>query len=75
MKSQGLQELVKNIFSDEKTKAQFVLNPDSVLTQFSLTENEKKALLKTYKLALATPDSSYLEEAVDPNTWWASPIP
>ena len=43
MKSQALQELVKKIFGDEKTKSEFMSNPDSVLSQFALSEQEKKA--------------------------------
>ena len=42
MKSQALQELVKKIFGDEKTKLQFMSDPDSILSQFTLTEQEKK---------------------------------
>jgi thiamine biosynthesis lipoprotein ApbE len=71
MKSQALQELVKKIFSDEKTKLQFMSNPDSVLAQFNLTEQEKKAVLNTHaKLGLATADSQQLEAALDPLSYW-----
>lgn len=71
MKSQALQELVKKIFSDEKTKLQFMSNPDSVLAQFKLTEQEKKAVLNTHaRLGLATADSQQLEAALDPLTYW-----
>jgi thiamine biosynthesis lipoprotein ApbE len=71
MKSQVLQELIKKIFSDEKTKLQFMSNPDSVLAQFNLTEQEKKAVLNTHaKLGLVTSDSQQLEAAFDPFTYW-----
>jgi hypothetical protein len=76
MKTQGLQELIKKIFSDEKTKAEFISNPESVLKQFSLSEIEKQALLKTTsRLSLITPDSQQLEGIVGPDTWWYSPVP
>lgn len=76
MKSQALQELVRKIFSDEKTKSQFMSNPDSVLAQFTLTEQEKKAVLNTYaKLGLATTDSQQLEAAIGPTINWFAPIP
>ncbi len=76
MKSQALQELVKKIFSDEKTKSQFMSNPDSVLAQFALTEQEKKAVLNTHaKLGLVTSDSLQLEAAIDPTVNWLAPIP
>jgi restriction endonuclease Mrr len=71
MKSQALQEMVKKIFSDEKTKHQFLKDPDSVIAQFNLTEQEKKAVLNTHaKLGLATADSQQLEAALDPLGYW-----
>ena len=75
MKSQALQEMIKKVFSDEKTKLQFMSNPESVLVQFNLTEQEKKAVLNTHaKLGLVTADSQQLEAALDPTTiWTASP--
>jgi hypothetical protein len=71
MKSQALQEMIKKIFSDEKTKLQFMSNPESVLAQFNLSEQEKKAVLNTHaKLGLATADSQQLEAALDPLSYW-----
>ena len=76
MKSQSLQELVKKIFGDEKTKSQFMANPDSVLSQFDLTEQEKKAVLNTHaKLGLVTSDSQQLEAAIDPTANWFAGTP
>ena len=48
MKSQGLQEMVKKIFSNEETKRQFISDPDSVISQYSLTEQERRAVLSTH---------------------------
>jgi hypothetical protein len=72
MKSQALQDLVKKVFGDEKTKLQFLSNPESVISNYDLTEQEKRAVLVTHaKLGLITPDSQQLEEAFGPNsTWW-----
>ena len=71
MKSQELQELVRKIFSDEEIRAQFMANPDSVLSQFSLTEDEKKAVLKTHvRSGLITSDSVQLEAIIEPYAWW-----
>ena len=71
MKSQALQELIKRIFSDEKTRLQFESDPDSVLAQFSLTEQEKKAVLSTHaKLGLVTGDSRLLEKTINPYGRW-----
>ena len=76
MKSQALQDLIKNIFNDEKTRLQFESDPDSVLSQFSLTEAEKKAVLNTHsKLGLVTSNSSQLEAAIAPTTEWWAPKP
>ena len=76
MKSQSLQELVKKIFGDEKTKAEFISNPDSVLAKFNLTEQEKTAVLNTHaKLGLVATDSQQLEAAIIPNDSWLSPTP
>ena len=76
MKSQALQEMIKKVFSDERTKLQFMSNPDSVLAQFKLTEQEKKAVLNTHaKLGLVTADSQQLEAALDPTVIWNAPIP
>ena len=76
MKSQALQELIKRIFSDEKTRLQFESDPDSVLAQFTLTEQEKKAVLSTHaKLGLVTAGSQQLEAALDPTGIWHAPRP
>lgn len=76
MKSQSLQELVKKIFGDEKTKHQFLKDPDSVLSKFTLTEQERKAVLKIHaKLGLVTSESGQLEAALDPTWQWHAPMP
>ena len=76
MKSQALQELVKKIFGDEKTKAEFMSNPDNVLAKFALTEQEKKAVLNLHaKVGLATSDSQQLEAVLDPTWIWTASTP
>lgn len=71
MKSPELQKLVKKIFGDEKTKLQFMSNPDSVLSQFALTDQEKKSVLNTHaKLGLVSDDSQQLEAALEWPTWF-----
>jgi thiamine biosynthesis lipoprotein ApbE len=76
MKSQALQDLIKNIFSDEKSKAEFMSNPNSVLSRFNLTDEEKKAVLNTHaKLGLVTSDSQQLEATLDSTSNWFAPIP
>ncbi len=74
MKSPALQELVSKIFGDEKTKAQFLSNPDSVLAKYPLTDQEKKAVMNTHaKMGLATSDSPALEAALNPTVGWGAP--
>jgi len=76
MKSQALQELVKTIFGDEKTRLEFESNPDKVLSRFNLTDEEKKAVLITNaKLGLVTSDSQQLEAALAPTITWVAPTP
>jgi len=76
MKSQELKNLIKNIFSDEKSKAEFISNPDNVLSRFNLTEEEKKAVLNTHsRLGLVTSDSQKLEATLDPTWEWHAPTP
>jgi hypothetical protein len=75
VKSQALQELFKKIFSDEKTRSQFMSNPDSALAQFSLTEQEKRAVLSTHaKLGLVTGNSPQLEAALDTAIPWIASV-
>ena len=76
MKSQGLQEMIKKIFSDESTKLQFKSNPESVIAQFKLTEQEKQAVLNTHaKLGLVNSNSQQLEAVLEPTNWWNAPTP
>jgi hypothetical protein len=76
MKSQGLQELVKTIFDDKETRLEFESNPDKVLSRFKLTEEEKKAVLKTHaKMGFAVTNSQQLEAALDPTWTWHAPTP
>jgi hypothetical protein len=71
METNALRELVKKIFGDEDTKAQFMENPDSVLSQFALTEQEKKAVLSTYfKVGLVTGTSPQLDAIIEPFGLW-----
>lgn len=72
MKYQALQELVKKIFSNDKIKQQFISNPESVLSQFTLSKQEKRAVLNTYnKLGLATSRSGQLEAVIGPMGTWS----
>ena len=76
MKSQALQSFVKKIFGDERTRLQFESDPDSVLSRFHLTEQEKKAVLNTHaKLGLVTSGSQQLEAVLDSTVDWTAPTP
>ncbi|MFC1946417.1 hypothetical protein ACFLXY_00705 [Chloroflexota bacterium] len=71
MKSQALQELIKSIFSSDETKKQFESDPNSVLSQFSLTKHEKKAVLSVHtKFGLISMNSPQLEAAIKAEYDW-----
>ena len=71
MKSAALQEMVRKIFSSEETKSQFVSDPNSIISQFELSETEKKAVLTTHaRLGLDTGNSAQLSEVVGPLSFW-----
>ena len=71
MESQELKQLVNKIFGDEDTKAEFLRDPESVISRFSLTEQEKMAILSTHaKLGLVAGDTMQLEEAIEPDVAW-----
>jgi hypothetical protein len=76
MKSQALQQLVKKIFGSEEAKLQFMSDPESVLSQYSLTEQEKKAVLRMHaKVGVVTSSSPQLEATLDPAVDWLAPVP
>lgn len=66
MESKGLQELVKKIFGDSVTKAEFENDPENVVARFQLTEPERKAVL-------ATATGPGADD--DPLILWNSPVP
>ncbi len=71
MKSAGLQEMVRKIFSSEETKSQFVSDPNSIISRFELSETEKKAVFATHaKLGLVTGNSATLNATAGPLSWW-----
>jgi len=71
MQSKALQELVKKVFGDEKTRFEFTSDPNSVMSRFSLTEEEKKAVLVTHaRLGLVTAGSTQLDTTVGPMVVW-----
>ena len=73
MKSQALQELFKSIFSSDETKKEFESDPNSVLSRFSLTEQEKKAVLNAHtKFGLISMNSPQLEAAIKADINWFS---
>jgi hypothetical protein len=48
MASQALQELVKKFFGDEQVKCEFMTDPESVISRYDLTEQEKMLLISTH---------------------------
>jgi hypothetical protein len=76
MKSAALQELVKYIFSDEKTKQAFLSDPESIISKYKLSRQEKEAVLANHsKLGLVTSNSPQLEAVINPAIEWFAPSP
>ena len=77
MKSQALQQMVKRIFGDAQTKQQFLADPHSIMSGFSLTGPEKKAVLKVHdQLGLVSSGSTQMEAVLKPTVnWWSAPLP
>ncbi len=72
MKKQALEDVVRTIFGDEKTRDQFLSNPNSILSKFALSGSEKKAILATHsRVGLVTygsPQLTAVLESADPWT-------
>jgi hypothetical protein len=61
----AMKDLVKKIFSDEATKARFMTDPESVMSEFALTKDEKKAVTTTFAhLGTSSSSSATLNAAV-----------
>ena len=71
MESQALRQLVSEIFGNKETKEAFMKDPESVISRFSLTEQEKKAVLNTHmRLGLVNGDSVALDDTIGPMAMW-----
>jgi hypothetical protein len=71
MKSAALQQLVGHIFRDEQNKKEFLSDPESVISKFKLSKQEKQAVLSTHaKLGLVTGNSQHIEIDVGPFSNW-----
>ena len=76
MQSKSLQEMVKKIFSDEKTKSEFLSSPESVIGRYDLTDQERKAVLATHaRLGLVASSSGELAARIENEATWAAPQP
>ena len=75
MKSLELQKLVKSIFSDEGTRKRFESDPESVLSRYSLSESERKAVLNVHSgLGIVSSDSPQLVAAIKAEyDWYGAP--
>jgi|WetSurMetagenome_2_1015567.scaffolds.fasta_scaffold134225_2 hypothetical protein len=71
MASKSVQELVKKLFSEEETRAQFEKDPESILARFSLSDKDKRSMLATYKrIGLANKGSTSMEATIEPLIFW-----
>jgi hypothetical protein len=71
MKSQSLQEMVRTINQDETTRARFQADPEGVISQFALSDEEKRAVLSAYaKIGLGFTGASKLDSEIGPMSFW-----
>ena len=70
MESIALQEMVKAIFGDPKTRKEFVANPDIIMSRFSLNEAEKKAVMNTQFKSTMLNDGSIQLDTIGPLSLW-----
>jgi hypothetical protein len=71
MDRQGLQEMVRSIFSDESIRCKFAKDPQSVISHYNLTAAEKKAALSPrLKTALVSANSAELAEINVLDSWF-----
>ncbi len=70
MQSETLSSMVKKVFGDEDMKRQFMSDPESIISQFALTRQEKKAVMCAHRnLGLATGNNQGTV-AIDPMVSW-----
>jgi len=71
MKSQSLQEMVRTINQDETTRARFQADPEGFISQFALSDEEKRAVLSAYaKIGLGFTGASKLDSEIGPMSFW-----
>ena len=71
MGSNALREVVKIIFGDEDMKTRFMQDPGSVLSQFSLTEQEEKSIMNVFSRAkIVTGSSPQLGAVLEAYDFW-----
>ena len=73
MKSVSLQALISRLFSDEATRKEFLDDPETVLQQHHLTDQERTAMTNSFsKLGLVTSPSAQMEAAISPTWEWVA---
>jgi hypothetical protein len=71
MESRSLQDLVKKVFSEERTRTEFMTDPESVISRFSLTEQEKRAVMATHsRVGVVNGSSLALDATIEPMMFW-----
>jgi hypothetical protein len=71
MESQELKRFVSTIFNDPETRAEFLKDPDTVISRFSLTKQEKRSVLNSHaRLNMALTGSQQSAENIDPTAMW-----
>lgn len=74
MNSTELQKLVKSIFGSEETRQAFESNPEKALDRFTLTKEERKAVLDVHdSLGTVATDSREMIASIRAHyNWWST---
>jgi hypothetical protein len=71
MQSSGLKSMVNYIFSNGKARSEFQTNPEKVMAEFDLSDNERKAILASHaKLGLVSGGSATLASEIGALDSW-----
>jgi hypothetical protein len=76
MKSETLKKFISDIFKDETKKNEFLEDPRHAMSEYGLSDQERKALMNVHdKIGVVSSDSVALEAALKPTIEWWAPEP
>jgi hypothetical protein len=72
MKSSTLHDMINKVFGDETLKARFLAHPESVLSEYTLSDEETRAVLSTHRMFTA--GNTSLEAAITAKEGWGAAL-